>query len=108
MKIFDFTNGRKGEELGWAKRPDFCADSLVERDGEIIKLKSGRYQYHNAAGTGLPGKEKLINPSDYNVDAICFCLGSFRCGDEEIWEWCYLTSTPELGYELATTFEKMS
>ena len=97
MKIFNFTNGVKGELLGNVKLPDSLGATLSDGD-DYIHIEISGCSYHNSAHIeyGEPCKdwsEKPILPSDYNVDAICFCTGKFEVGDNKYeWHWNFLAT----------------
>jgi len=68
MKVFDFTNGTKGELLGHIKLTDYAGGWLVEKAGSTFKVTlSGTYG----------GKDVHIDPKDFGADAVCFCTGEF-------------------------------
>jgi len=85
MKVFDFTNGTKGELLGNVKITDYAGGWFVEKDGSTFKVKlSGahgrkneRWSWHTNAGHTVKGKDVDIDPKDFGVEAICFCTGEF-------------------------------
>ena len=85
MKIFDFTNGTKGEMLAAIKITDYAGGWLVGKNGNTFKVKlSGahagkdeRWTWHSKAGHTVKGKDVDIDPKDFGVEAICFCTGEF-------------------------------
>ena len=95
MKIFDFTNGIKGEQLGEIQLPSSLGATLSDGDDWIHITISG-CRFHNSARIELPDwSEKPILPTDYNVQAVCFCTGKFDTGlDKGKWDWNFL-ATPE-------------
>ena len=95
MKIFDFTNGVKGEYLGEVLPPSSMGATLSDGDDWIHITISG-CSFHNSAHIELPDWSEIsILPTDYNVQAICFCTGKFDMGlDKGKWDWNFL-ATPE-------------
>ena len=85
MKIFDFSNGKKGAFLAHATLVTWC-----DNHGGL-KADFGRYEYHTGCGNNHDTSKKL-EPSSFGVEAICFCLGEFICGDSSSWEWCAVGS----------------
>jgi len=85
MKVFDFTNGTKGDLLGHIKITDYSGGWFVEKDGSTFKVqlsgahgrKNERWSWHLNAGHAVKGKDVDIDPKDFGVDAICFCTGEF-------------------------------
>jgi hypothetical protein len=85
MKVFNFTNGTKGELLADIKLIDYAGGWLVEKFGSTFKVKlSGahggkddRWGWHANAGHNLNGKDAHIDPKDFGAEAICFCTGEF-------------------------------
>ena len=102
MKVFNFTDGTKGELLANINLPDYAGGSLVEKAGSTFKVKlSGahggkddRWTWHANAGHNLNGRDVHIDPKDFGVEAICFCTGEFfhqwHAGHpdaESHWDW---------------------
>lgn len=85
MKVFDFTNGTKGELLGNIKITEYAGGSLVEKDGNTFMVQlagahggeDDRWSWHKNAGHTVEGKRVDLRPEDFGVDAICFCTGEF-------------------------------
>ena len=108
MKVFDFTNGVRGDHIGNVH----CTGGggwIVEKGGDKFKVALTDDKFRAA----VPGKgfdeerageswawtnqafdknEELITPDQFGVEAICFCLGRFNVfgeigTDEEQWAW---------------------
>lgn len=94
MKVFDFTDGKKGKFLGEAYRPSWMSGHLADGGKEKYVVRNRQYQFHTAAGTTYKGKDQPMNPADFGVEAICFCIGEWKSGTDSKWEWCALY-TPE-------------
>lgn len=85
MKVFDFTNGTKGELLADIKRAQYTGGWLVSKDGSVFKVElSGshggpddRWSWVSKAGHTVGGKDVDIRPEDFGVEAVCFCTGEF-------------------------------
>jgi hypothetical protein len=85
MKVFDFTNGTKGDLLGHIKITDYAGGWFVEKDGSTFKVqlsgahgrKNDRWSWHSNAGHTVKGERINIDPKDFGVEAICFCTGEF-------------------------------
>jgi len=93
MKIFDYTEGCKGSEIG--ERRLISWTSAREHHGRYLQLKVNRpsteeWEFPSEAGPGgkgADGKEITYTPDDFGVEAICFCTGLLRCGTDEAWHW---------------------
>ena len=99
MKIFDFTNGTKGEFLGEVQLPSSLGATLSGSScngSDWIHITISGCDFHNSAHIEMPDwSETPILPSDYNVQAICFCIGKFDNGlDKGKWDWNFL-ATPQ-------------
>ncbi len=85
MKVFDFTNGTKGELLANIKLTDYAGGWLIEKAGSTFKVqlagahgrKNDRWSWHSNAGHRVKGERINIDPKDFGVEAICFCTGEF-------------------------------
>lgn len=95
MKVFDFTNGKRGELLGDIRRPGYMSGWLVSKGNKVFKIElagkhgGGDWAWQSEAGYGFrntPG-HALIRPEDFGVSAICFCTGSWRCDGKDVWQW---------------------
>ncbi len=108
MKVFDFTNGTKGELMGDIKLTDYAGSWIVEKGGDTFKVqlaglhgrKNERWSWHAKAGHAVKGKNIDIDPKDFGVDAICFCTGEFfhewHQGHPEAkshWKWDVIGTT---------------
>ena len=108
MKVFDFTNGKRGDQVGNVH----CAGGggwFVEKGGVKFKVELANDRFRApVAGKGFDEdragqswawtnqafdkNEELITPDQFGVEAICFCLGRFNVfgqigTDEEEWSW---------------------
>jgi hypothetical protein len=109
MKVFDFTDGKKGDLLGDIKVAGWHGGSYVEKNGRSFKVelanncnvapiaggKAGiKWDWHLKATNIIDKKETPIKPEDFGVGAICFCTGEFyvawHVGHPEVereWWW---------------------
>ena len=89
MKIFDFTNGVKGELLGESRLPDSqgCARMVEGTNDEYSPFEVSGMTFHESAH--LINNDEIL-PEDYKVDAICFCTGQVQDGT---WCWSFLATT---------------
>lgn len=94
MKIFDFTNGVKGRQLGSTKVMNSSAGWLVSKDGKVykIELKDPPLGWSWTTGAtwllwkkGGETEDIPIRPEDFGVEAICFCWGQEQ--KSKIWNW---------------------
>lgn len=99
MKIFDFTNGVKGEQIGSVPRADSTGSWFVEKNGQTYKVElaknhnksNEKWTWHNDATYLENGSSHSIKPTDFGVEAICFCFGEFTADhDSYEWWWCVL------------------
>ena len=92
MKVFDFTNGKKGDLLGNIKSIGSMGGWFVEKNEKVFRVelvnprnvkpvaggKSGvEWKWQNSAFNLIDGEDKPIKPEDFGVEAICFCTGEF-------------------------------
>jgi len=83
MKVFDFTNGTKGEFLAEAKVVQHTGGWLVQKNGSTFKVKltgshggpDDRWSWVSNAGHTINGENVNIRPEDFGVEAVCFCIG---------------------------------
>ncbi len=108
MKVFDFTNGVQGDQVGEIKRPDAFGGWFVRKGDKSYKIEltkppqarepvlNGEHGVRwawiaDAAHTASNGDLMPITPDQFGVDAICFCngaWGNFSHGDQwAYWEW---------------------
>jgi len=108
MKVFDFTNGKRGDHIGNVH----CTGGggwVVVKNGVKFKVELTNDKFRApVAGKGFDEDragqswawtnqafdkdDKLITPDQFGVEAICFCLGRFNVfgqigTDEEEWSW---------------------
>ena len=105
MKIFDFTNGVKGNELGTSKMFDCLGCGRIsKKTGRVETLEISNCVFHEDMSIYVGGDNyKEVMPEDYGVEAICFCEGEIY-GE---WVWHFLATDKWLkenghldGYEL--------
>ncbi len=92
MKVFNFTDGVKGELLGDIKVSSAHSGGHVEKNGVNYKVelanpanvkpvsggKSGaEWTWHHAVEHRVDGETKDITAEDFGVGAICFCTGEY-------------------------------
>jgi len=100
MKIFDFSNGKKGELLGAVQRCDQTGGWLVKKGDKTFKVtltkthgpsnEEWTWQTDAARFDHDSGTLVSIKPEDFGVGAICFCFGEMRFGSQDnngIWAW---------------------
>ena len=109
MKVFDFTDGKKGDLLGDIKLAGWHGGCYVEKNGKSFKVelanprdvlpiaggKAGiKWVWALKATNTIDNKEAPIKPEDFGVGAICFCIGEFyvawHVGHPEVereWWW---------------------
>ena len=108
MKVFDFTNGKQGKQVGEIARPDASGGFYVKKGGKSYKVEltkppqarepvlNGEHGVRwswtaDAAHTAANGDLVQITPDQFGVEAICFCTGAWgnhSVGDVwAYWEW---------------------
>lgn len=108
MKVFDFTDGRKGRLLGQAPRAAALHGFLVRKGDKIYRVEltsqgkhDGEWTWHSGAeyngrdGNGrCTGEQFSITPEQFGVEAICFCTGQWRTGEDAgKWVWSVVGTT---------------
>jgi hypothetical protein len=115
MKVFDFTNGTKGDLLGDITICNSTGGWFVEKNGSTFKVeladpknvdpvaggKAGiKWTWHTGATNFMESKDHAIKAEDFGVGAICFCAGEFavlwHIGHPEAetqWEWSVIGTT---------------
>lgn len=92
MKVFDFTNGKRGELLGEVARPNYMEGCLVRKGNKVFRIEmakkrvgNGQWTWHTGAGRGFVGHpgHSTLRPEDFGVSAICFSVGQWG----EDWQW---------------------
>lgn len=86
MKVFDFTSGKKGTQVGDVKRPTWMSGWL-DSNGDVLRLAKSPMTLHMEAGHSVDGKSVSLNPAGFGCGAVCFCLGQLQDGT---WEWFVL------------------
>lgn len=108
MKVFDFTNGKRGDHIGnvhctggggWVVVKNGVKFKVELADNKFRAPVAGKGFDEDRAGQSwawtnqaFDKDEKLITPDQFGVEAICFCLGRFNVfgqigTDEEEWSW---------------------
>jgi len=90
MKIFDFSEGKRGRLLGHARRPTFSGPTFHDGNG-WVKITIAGCDYTSEAGTGFGEFESTekYEPGTWGVAAICFCEGKFSAGEDDFWKWTF-------------------
>ena len=112
MKVFDFTNGRKGKLLGDTKKINSSSGWFVKKGDDLFKVelaknrdipaKAGEvegvhWEWASGATQWLNKETIPFTPEQFGVEAICFCTGRWNTfgvigSPEEEWtgEWMVL------------------
>lgn len=97
MKIFDFSDGVKGEYLGnvesWRGNTGWRNEELGIKD----KVMIGPYSYTRKFSAYSGGKTQDFVAEDFGVDAVCFCIG--QTSHDGKWHW-HFTANDEWMREL--------
>jgi hypothetical protein len=101
VKIFDFSEGKRGRLLGYARRPTFSGPTFHDGN-DWVKIKIAGCDYTSTAGrTGTKlengaivadEKTEAYEPGTYGLEAICFCEGKFWAGEDSFWSWKFLAT----------------
>ena len=95
MKIFNYTNGKKGELLAEVSVAQELGSWIVKKGAtfkvSLIKpvVSGEEWLWRNSANNG-----EAIKPENFGVDAICFCIGKIDtlwhkghpC-HQSVWSW---------------------
>jgi len=103
MKIFDFSDGKKGARLSIIQRANSTGSSLVRKGEKTFKVSlankpqrdNEEWRWHQTATffDHASQSDMAIKPEDFGVEAICFCWGQLFAGPEDpkgIWNWCVI------------------
>ena len=89
MKVFDFTDGKKGKLLGETKQPERTGGWYVTKNDNTFKVRLAnprnvkpiagvnagvKWEWRSDA-TSSNGDD--LKPEDFGVAAICFCTGEY-------------------------------
>ena len=88
MKIFDFSEGKKGKFLG---EVSFGGTNGRWFEGKLLKKESvqiGRYEF-NPPFRSIYEKENPITPEEFGVKAICYCCSYITGTGYRSYEWAY-------------------
>ena len=119
MKIFDFTGGRKGPELGDIKMANAMRGCLVRKGDRVYRVElsddaqwtfgpTAEATWHTGATwlrweNNEPVEDMPIRPEDFGAGAICFCTGQWRTGEGAgKWVWTII-GTAEWNREACRT-----
>lgn len=82
MKVFEYNlnTNRRGALLGERSICSGHGSGTIKciNDSEWITLDEP---------SAVDSRGNSINASQYNVNAICFCIGKMVCGTDTIWSW---------------------
>lgn len=101
MKIFDYTDGKKGALLGHASIPHAAHGWLVQKGDKVFKVELANppsasdvdWSWRSGAlvksfsDDGKFEGEVELKPEDFGVEAICYCVGEIKMGTGNYWEW---------------------
>lgn len=90
MKVFDYSNGVKGKEIGYSAAPDSM--SGCKRGNEYFIPKDKRFEFYFRASYRAHGSCNTteIHPEAFGVQAICFCTGKQLIGTDGHWNWAIM------------------
>lgn len=113
MKLFDYSSGKKGDFLSEAPRPSFTSGMPNGPRGGYLRLTrrgapGTQWTVQSAAGRSnyKTGKDELLTPEAFGVEAICGCLGEWRAGTDAAWEWFVIGTEAWLAKALAAGWIK--
>jgi hypothetical protein len=96
MKVFDYTDGKRGNLLKEIKLANSSDGWLVKKDQKVYKVelsKKDGCEWAKGATYYEDGKNIKILPENFGVEAVCFCLGKWSCGIEKgSWKWIVIGS----------------
>lgn len=95
MKIFDYSKGRKGSQVGEAPYSSY-KEGWLQREGlKVYRIKLSTdtpgWEWHSGASYNdridgeLTGETIAILPEAYQREAICFCTGQTQ--HDKVWQW---------------------
>jgi len=112
MKIFNFSNGVKGEELANVKVANSLGGWLTEKNGAAYRVELANpknapsaaggdagvdWKWHSRATNYVDKQDAEITPEMFDTDAICFCMGevytAWNAGHPEAeseWQWAVI------------------
>lgn len=108
MKIFDYSCARRGKQIGEAPRAAAMSGFLVRKDQKVYRVEltsqgnaDEEWTWHGSASFNerdangqITGEMIDIKPEDYGAEAICFCTGQWRTGDQAgKWVWTVIGTT---------------
>ena len=88
MKVFDFTDGKKGEQLG-SIRYEGGNTAITGKDGNSYTVTvAGRFNLCGSLYRFGPQMNAVeVKAADYGVEAICFCEHYISGEREDVFEW---------------------
>ena len=101
MKIFNYTDGTKGEQIGNTKLMNSSAGWFVHKNGRVyqVELANAPEGWVWTSGAtwlaykdGEPTGDVPILPEQFGVPAICFSWGKTR--HDGLWNW-YVVGTAD-------------
>jgi|TARA_R110000851_G_scaffold326572_1_gene495400 hypothetical protein len=100
MKIFNFTNGVRGEQVGDCKLENSSEGWLVRKNDKVfrVELANSPDGWGWSTGSaylpwvdGEPAEQVSILPRDFGVEAICYCWGQTM--HDKVWNWRVVGTT---------------
>ncbi len=94
MKIFDFTDGTIGEQIGTAPLPSATSGWIVVHNDTRFKItltkpprmRGGEILWKQSVSYGR-SMTRSLDPAEFGVSAIAFCMGEQTCGEDTSWQW---------------------
>ncbi len=92
MKVYDFTNGVKGKEVGFCRIAGSLHGWFAAKNGRIYKITLAQdregWAWCEGAAYRTNGPDQAILPETFGVQAICFSTGETISGlDKGVWNW---------------------
>ncbi len=91
MRVFNYSNGKKGELLGEVKRTFNNNGNIIGSDEKAIVVRSVGGMELNATPYYENSKCEFSAVKwleEFGVDAVCYCMGNYNNGngyDEWVW-----------------------
>lgn len=90
MKVFDYSDGCKGELVGNVKLAGGLHGHSTRKGDKVYRIAlagapSG-WEWHSGADHLIRGERTKITPEQFGCEAICFCVGEWNDG----WKWVVL------------------
>lgn len=91
MKIFDYTDGKKGKLLANTGIANSMDGWLVRKGDKVFRVKLAKKSPRGTSWEWQSGAQfrngKEIRPEDFGVEAICFCTGEAKFSGVTCWMW---------------------